>query len=185
MDTLKQDFNIGEALAKHKDYVIIGVAVVVSLIISKVIYGNQMKEYDRLKGEIAVEQEKGQALDRIVKVSNQVKEMKKTGWDTTEFDAIGRRIGELARKRGVKIQNVDPADRVVEPNFIRIPFKVNAEGKTEDLTRFIRDVETLPMLTRVQRITMEPAGSVPGEKAASGQGAVLLVDMTIIAYYFK
>lgn len=185
MDAMKQEINVGELLIKYKDYVIIAVTIVISVMAAKYIYGKQMKEYDRLKGDIDIEQQKSEAIERIVNINNKIKDMKKQGWDTTEFDAISSRIGDLARKRGVKIQNVDPADKIVESNYIRIPFKIRAEGRTEDVTRFIRDVETLPMLTRVQRVSLEPAQTSDGNAPAPGNDNVLNVDMTVMAYYFK
>jgi Tfp pilus assembly protein PilO len=185
MDAMKQEINVSELLTKHKDYVIIAAVIVISIMAAKYIYGKQMKEYDRLKGDIDIEQQKSEAIERIVTISNKIKDMKKLGWDTTEFDAISSRIGEIARKRGIKIQNVDPADKIVDPNYIRIPFKIRAEGRTEDVTRFIKDIEALPMLTRVQRISLEPVHSSDGMTSASGTGNVLNVDMTVMAYYFK
>jgi Tfp pilus assembly protein PilO len=185
MDAMKQEINVGELLTKYKDYVIIAVTIVISVMAAKYIYGKQMKEYDRLKGDIDIEQQKSEAIERIVNINNKIKDMKKQGWDTTEFDAISSRIGDLARKRGIKIQNVDPADKIVESNYIRIPFKIKAEGRTEDVTRFIRDVETLPMLTRVQRVALEPVQLSDGTTPASSADNVLNVDMTVMAYYFK
>ena len=61
MDTLKQDLNIGELLSKHRDYVLIGVIVLVSIIAARFIYGKQMEEYARIKEEIHIEQEKSAA----------------------------------------------------------------------------------------------------------------------------
>jgi Tfp pilus assembly protein PilO len=185
MDAMKQEINVAELLTKYKEYVIIAVTVIISIMAAKYIYGKQMKEYDRLKGDIDIEQQKSDAIERIVNINNKIRDMKKLGWDTTEFDAISSRVGDLARKRGIKIQNVDPADKAVEPNYIRIPFKIRAEGRTEDVTKFIRDVETLPMLTRVQRISLEPARISDGTTPESDADNVLNVDITVMAYYFK
>lgn len=185
MDAMKREINVAELLTKHKDYVIIAVTIVISIMVAKFIYGKQMKEYERLKGDIDIEQQKSEVIERIVNINNKIKDMKKQGWDTTEFDAVSSRIGDLARKRGIKIQNVDPADKIVDPNYIRIPFKIKAEGRTEDVTRFIRDVETLPMLTRIQRVSLEPVQISDGTTPASRTSDVLNVDITVVAYYFK
>ncbi|MFB3919355.1 hypothetical protein BU251_05215 [Candidatus Velamenicoccus archaeovorus] len=187
MDAMKQQVNIGELLTRYKEYVIIAVTVVVSLIAAKYIYNKQMMEYERLKEDINVEQEKSGAIERIVAIDNKIKDLKKEGWDTTEFDAISSRIGELARKRDIKILNVNPIDKIVESNYIRIPFKINAEGRTEDVIKFMRDIETYPKLTRVQRVSLDPlrSGDDTGTASDSTPIDALRVDMTVTAYYFK
>jgi Tfp pilus assembly protein PilO len=172
-------------LTKRKDYVIIGVAVVASLILAKMVYSRQIKEYDRIKAEITTEQEKAQTLDRIVGINHRIADLKKSGWNTTEYEVIGSRLGEMARARQIKIFNVEPAERSVEANFIRMPLKIKAEGTTEDLVRFLKDIETMPTLTKIQMITAEPVGSFEPGKPLPQEKIILSVDLTIVAYYFK
>ncbi|MFA5039795.1 MAG: type 4a pilus biogenesis protein PilO [Candidatus Omnitrophota bacterium] len=175
------EINIAELLTKHKSQVVMGAVVVLSLFLAKYLYSQQIQQYDRLKGEITVEQDKSAALERIVLIDSRVKEIRKQGWDSSDFNTISSRIGEMAIDSGVRIQNVEPTDKDNQEYYIMIPFRIRAEGETKNLIQFIKKVETYPMLTKIRHLELLRRS----EDNTAGSDRTLNADIQLEAYYFK
>lgn len=182
MPDLKSEIKIEDLLAKNKQYVVMFVVVVLSLVLAKNLYQKQIKQYDRLKEEIRVEQEKSSALERIVGVDTKLKDLKKHGWDSSDFNTISSRIGKMASESGVRVQNMDPSDKMNEDNFIIVPFTIRAEGALKDLIRFFKRIETYTLATRIKHLelTRKVTGTVGGQ-----EDKTLNAVIQIQAYYFK
>ena len=182
MAELKADIRIDEILMKNKQYVVMLVIVVSSLILAKNIYQKQIRQYDRMKEEIRVEQEKSSALERIVALDDRIKALKKHSWDSSDFNTISSRIGKMALECGVRVQNMDPSEKIIEENDIIVPFTIRAEGDVKDLTLFLKKMETYPLATRIRHVELSRKS---GGNTAGQEDKTLNANIQVQAYYFK
>ena len=172
---------MNKALLKNRETVIIAVMTLMSLMIARNLYNQQIKKYMQLKEDIKIEQEKGMALDRIILLNEQIKQAKKKSWDTVDFNSIVDKIFNMALESQIKIRNITPHDPRNEKHYVAIPFSLNAEGTYKDILRFIKKLESYKMMVRVRDLNMSPLESQDTDKS----DILLAFGLQVEAFYFK
>lgn len=168
-------------LWKNRDNTTIAVVVLISLFITKLLYGQQMVKYHHLKEQIRIEQEKGIILDRIVVLNTKIKKYKERNWDTTDFNSIVGKISNLALGSGVKIFDITPEGRKDENQYLVIPLAINGEATYKNLLSFLKSLETNKMILRVKSVRLSPRET----EVADGNELTIGVNLSIRAIYLK
>lgn len=172
------DFN--KLLAGKRELVIIIATILIFCFISKKIYDRQMVEYASIKEQIAGEKEKSQAIERIVLLDKEVGKYKTKSWNTVDFNTIVEKIFNLGLEYHVKIRDIAPSEKRDERNYVAIPFSISGEVTYSDLLKFIKQLETFPMLIRVHSVNVNPIGSQDAEGELT-----LGMGVAAEAIYFK
>jgi Tfp pilus assembly protein PilO len=173
--------NISNILLKNREQVVMGAVILLSVLVSKGIYGQQMNQYTKLKNQISEEQQKGAALERIVGLNERIKKLKVNGWDSADFNSIIDKIYNIALESKIKIRDITPQEKKDEKNYIIIPMIVNGEANYRDLYNFIKKLETYSMLTHIQGLAVDPMS-----KQEPGATTLLLkISLNVETIYFK
>jgi Tfp pilus assembly protein PilO len=171
-------------IQKNKNvFVILGV-VAVSGFVGKLAYDVNLSKVAKIRENIRIEQEKGAALERIVKTNEAVKKLNERGWSTVDFASVVDKVSDLAQRCDVKILNLSPGQRKEEPYVVRVSFTMSAEGHFRDLVRFLRAVESEPSLLRVSSIALARVAQSATPEASVPEG-VLSISLAGEAYHFK
>ena len=93
-----------------------------------------------------------------------------------EMLSVLRHIEELARKTGVNLIYVKPAEGKSEGSIKKYYMSLEGESESQPLVRFFYEIETSPMLLRIERYSLVPAsaGSRVIKVAATISRAVIL-----------
>ncbi|MFH0801947.1 MAG: type 4a pilus biogenesis protein PilO [bacterium] len=148
--------NLFETIFTKRDNIVVIIFIVASLAGSRIVYQKQMAKYVQLKGSITDEEEKGKSLDRIVLLNENIKQFKAKSWDTLDTNAIIEKIYNIGLESQIKIRDISPKEKRDEKNYILIPFGLSCEATYKDLFRFMRRLETYPMLLRVKTVAAGP-----------------------------
>ena len=172
---------MNKVLSKNRDLIIIAGMILVSLVIAKNLYNQQIDKYAKMKQEIKVEEEKGTTLDRIILLNERLKKIKEKSWDTVDSNFIIDKIFNIALESQIKIRSITPQDKRDEKNYAAIPFSLSGEAIYRDLLKFIKRLETYKMMLRVKDLSMNPIESQQSEK----QDLLLSFSLLVEAIYFK
>jgi len=173
------DFN--NLLWKNRDNATIAVVVLISLFITRLLYGQQMVKYNHLKEQIRIEREKGVVLDRIVALNTKIKKYKERNWNTTDFNSLVGKISSLALGAGVKIFDISPEGRKDENQYLVIPLGINGEATYKNLLRFLKSLETSKMILRVKSVRLSPRTT----EVPAGNELTIGINLSIQAIYLK
>ncbi|MFH1692065.1 MAG: type 4a pilus biogenesis protein PilO [Candidatus Omnitrophota bacterium] len=175
-----ENIDVNKLLSENRGVVVIIAIALLSVMIAKNIYTKQMAQYENIKAKISAEQEKNEAVERIVLLNEILQKQKERSWDTVDFNAIVEKIFNLGLECNIKIRDVSPGEKRDEPNYVAIPFTISAESSYGDLMEYIKRMEKLPMLMHIKNVTMNPIGSQDVDQDVS-----LGVGMGVEAIYLK
>lgn len=151
------DINM-QTIMKNKDNVVIAVLVVISLVISKDIYGKHSTRYLNITSQITTEKEKGLTLDRILVLNDKIKKNAQRSWNTLDLNIIVGNIYDIGSKSGVKIREVSPRGKKEEKNYTLSSYSVTCEGTYKDVSQFVKNLEDYSMLIRINEFESSPMG---------------------------
>lgn len=180
---LSANINYSDLLTKHREKVVLLAVIILSLVVSKNIYKKQMGKYEKLKGDIKAEKEKGETLDRIVLFTEKIKKMKTRGWENQEINKIVEKISGLALQSHVRFKDVTPQEKRDERHYILIPLALTCEATYKDFYSFLKALETYPHFIRIASFGLSSAEGDPLKMAKDGP--LLRVGCVIEAVYFK
>lgn len=175
-----ENIDLNKLLSQNRSVVVVIAIALFSFILAKNIYNKQMVQYAAIKEKIASEQEKSEAIERIVLLNEQVQKKKVRSWDTADFNAIVEKIFNMGLEYDVKIRDISPVGKREEANYIAIPFSISGEATYNNLSRFIKKLETFDMLICVNSLSVNPIGSQETE-----EGLFLGIGLGAEAIYLK
>ncbi len=175
-----ENIDISKMFVQNRSVVVIVAIVLFSGIVAKNIYAKQMGQYFSIKEKISAEAEKNEAIERIVLLNEQVQKKRARSWDTVDFNAIVEKIFNMGLEYNVKIRDITPGEKRDEPNYVGIPFSISGETTYSDLLKFIKKLETFPMLIQVNTVSVNPIGSQEEE-----ENLALGIGLGAEAIYFK
>ena len=173
--------DLNNLLWKNRDNTTIAIVVLVSLLITKLLYGQQMVKYHYLEEQIRTEREKQKIVDHIIDLNKTIKKYKERNWDTTDFNSIVGKISNLALGSGVKIFDITPEGRKDENQHLVIPLAINGESTYKNLLRFLKSLETNKMILRVKSVHLSPHET----EGAAGNELTIGVNLSVQAIYLK
>ena len=175
------DVNYVQLVKNKRDQIVIVVIIILSIVISRSFYQQQMLKYSKLTDNIKTEEEKGNALSRIVAVNEKIKKLKVKGWDTSDTNRIIEKIYNIGLESQVKLRDISPGEKRDEKNYILIPLTLSGEATYDDFMKFAKKIETYPMLIRIKSVSLGPIGADQQKRS----DIVLKVDMVVEAVYLK
>ena len=175
------DFN--KLLLKNKQQTVIIIMIIISVMISKDIYGRQIAKSSALSEQISTEREKAAALDRIVVLNEDLKKIKVRSWDTTDSNSVVNRIFNLGLDSKIKITDITPGEKRDEKNYIALPLSLTCDTTYAGLLRFIKKLELYPMLTRIREVSVHLG--VTTEKELANKNPTLRLNLIVETIYFK
>lgn len=175
--------DLNKLLMKNKQQTVIVVMIIISVMISKDIYGRQVTKSSALAEQIRTEREKAAALDRIVVLNEDLKKIKVRSWDTTDSNRVVNRIFNLGLDAKIKITDITPGDKRDEKNYIVLPLSLTCDTTYSGLLRFVKKLELYPMLTRIREVSVHPSGIL--EKEIMSRNPTLRVNLIVETVYFK
>ncbi len=184
-----EQVDVTRLLKQNKDAVVIIAILLVCLLAAKKIHDAQVGKSRSMQDQIQIEKDKGESLDRILLLHEEVKKLKNRSWKTTDFNVVVDGISALAADAGVKVSNITPQDKRDETHMIVVPFQMNVECDYKNLLLFLKNLETLPVLTHIRDISMSPirreaaAAQDPGRPKPAY--SMLIVSLTAEAFYIK
>ena len=150
--------------------IVLGILTVIVVTYMAVIHRWQSNSLDGVRGRIAegerLLQANGQKATHVPAMIRQVERMKQRfnkDWDRrlpqgTELDGFLREIyANLAQERLFN-QVMRPGDPTRGPLYNRLPITMTFEGDFLALARFLRRIDTMARLTRVEKLIIQPAG---------------------------
>jgi len=149
--------------------IILGIVVVITVTYVAVIYRRQSRTLEDVRVSLADRQRglrtSGMTASRVPGMVREIESMKQcynTEWDRRlpkrkELAEFLREISSnLARERLIN-QIIKPGNPSRTPLYNRLPITMEFEGDFLSLARFLKRVDHMARLTRIEKMTIEPA----------------------------
>lgn len=148
--------------------IVLGILTVIVVTYMAVIYRWQSNALDEVRGRIAegerLLQANGQRATRVPAMIRQVERMKQRfnkDWDRrlpqrTELAGFLHEISANLAQERLFNQMIQPGNPTRGPLYNRLPITMTFEGDFLALARFLRRVDRMARLTRVEKLIIEP-----------------------------
>lgn len=149
--------------------IVLGIVAVIVVTYMVVIYRWQSNSLDEVRGRIAEGERllevNGQKATRVPAMIRQVDRMKQRfnkDWDRrlpqrTELAGFLHEISANLAQERLFNQMIQPGNPTRGPLYNRLPITMTFEGDFLALARFLRRVDQMARLTRVEKLSIEPA----------------------------
>ncbi|MGE5279644.1 MAG: hypothetical protein ACM3L6_02725 [Deltaproteobacteria bacterium] len=166
---------------KHRETLVTAGIAVLGLLLARAAYDVQMGKVTALKGEIAVEEKKSAAMDRILVLNNTLQKLGQEGWPSTDFASAVDTLSAIAEATDLRIEGITPLDKKDESTFVSIPFLLSGEATYRNIIRFLATLVASPHLLLVREVTLTPGDM----QASPALGMLLKVNLRGEAVFFK
>ncbi|MFH1783802.1 MAG: type 4a pilus biogenesis protein PilO [bacterium] len=174
--------------SKQKMMMLAGIAVFTLAASGFGIYSFQVKKIKVLKNRISGVESKivevSRARDNIAKFENELKAIRTRLVQVNaklprekELPELLGKLANLAASFPTKdYVSVVPAETLDLGSYMKLPIGINLTCTYENLQEYLRSLETLPRLVKMESIQVDPSGENP---------AILVVTFDISVYYLK